>query len=397
MKKKLKVILTVLMTIICSISVIGCGETQQEISEQKVMNLSLNPKVEFILDKDDKVVSVNALNEEGNVIIGAETFIGKTAEESATLFVQICNETGYIVSGNVEVGENKLQISFSGDAKNAEKLYNSVKAKVNEYFTAENITAQIEKASQITKEQLEKLVAECEPYFNEAKVKAMEYNELISTLVKSRAETAEFYSQELKKAYYESKAFAFEKAEMETIRFQAGLDELTASAFWYAFKIYEGLIDEIEESRATVLLKDHSPYQVLLKAFREAKVRYIKYRNYVANLEQSDVTEQILAQLETYKTAVETAETSLVAKAEELHKSFDEAKVELKGYYDSTIEIIEDYSNKTKELASEISAKQKEIYEDFFTTFEITYTTEIAKAKATWKSMRNELIIANQE
>ena len=49
----------------------------------KVMNVALNPEVEFVLDANDKVVTVNALNEEGNLVISAAAFEnveGKSAE-----------------------------------------------------------------------------------------------------------------------------------------------------------------------------------------------------------------------------------------------------------------------------------------------------------------------------
>lgn len=388
MKKIFVCFLATLMFMICSISLVGC-DNGEEVKEQKVMTLSLNPKVEFILDADDKVVSVNALNEEGNLIVTAESFIGKTAEESASLFVKITKETGFLVSGNVNDGENKLQISFSGDSKKAEELYNSVKAKVNEYFTEENVTATIEKASAITKEQLQALVKECEPYLEEAKIKAMEHNELVDMLKKSREETAEFYSQELKKAYYEAKAFCMQKAELLAVRIEDGPATM---AFTVAFKTYEKILDDIEESRATVLLKEHGPYQVLLIAFRQAKVAFLNYRTYVASLEQNEITEQISARLETLKTAVETAETKVIEKANELNSSYDAVKEEIKIYYDAVVETLEDYSNKKIQYASAITSQQKTEYEDFYISFKITYTTEIAKAKVNWKNMRNQLI-----
>ena len=69
----------------------GCSEQAEG---KTVMNVSLNPEVEFVLDADNKVVSVNALNEEGNLIVSAEVFTGKSAEEAAQLFVKVSKETG---------------------------------------------------------------------------------------------------------------------------------------------------------------------------------------------------------------------------------------------------------------------------------------------------------------
>ena len=117
-----------------AMTMVGCGGEETANGEKKVMNVSLNPEVEFVLDEEDKVVSVNALNEEGNLIISAETFTGKSAEDAAKLFVEVSKETGFVVSGSVKAGENEINISISGDTKKAEALYNDVKAKVNEYL-----------------------------------------------------------------------------------------------------------------------------------------------------------------------------------------------------------------------------------------------------------------------
>ena len=67
------------IVVLSSLLPLGAVDTpNHENREKRVMNISINPSVEFVLDEEDKVISVNALNEEGNLIIGAETFVGKT-------------------------------------------------------------------------------------------------------------------------------------------------------------------------------------------------------------------------------------------------------------------------------------------------------------------------------
>jgi hypothetical protein len=91
---------------------VGCGD-KGKADEKTIMNVSLNPEVEFVLDSNNKVVSVNALNEEGNLVISAEAFEnveGKSAEEAAQLFVKVSAETGFLVSGTASDGENEVEI-----------------------------------------------------------------------------------------------------------------------------------------------------------------------------------------------------------------------------------------------------------------------------------------------
>ena len=65
MKKILAIICSALMAFSAAAVFTACGKNEEA---GTVMNLSLNPAVEFILDVNGKVVSVNALNEEGNLI-----------------------------------------------------------------------------------------------------------------------------------------------------------------------------------------------------------------------------------------------------------------------------------------------------------------------------------------
>ena len=127
----------------CGVTDSGNTETNKQ---EKVMNLSLNPQVEFVLSEDDKVITVNALNEEGNLIISAEAFEnieGKTAEEAAKLFVQVSTDTGYLVQGSAAAGDNQISISFSGDQEVAEDLYEEVEGKMKEYLESVDVTVNI--------------------------------------------------------------------------------------------------------------------------------------------------------------------------------------------------------------------------------------------------------------
>lgn len=370
-------------------ALVGCNAETAKNDTKKVMNVSLNPEVEFVLDANDKVISVNALNEEGNLIVSAETFTGKSAEEAATLFVEISNETGFLVSGNVKAGENEISISLSGDTAAANALYEDVKGKVNEYLSKENITAQIEQAAAITEAQLETLVAECAPYMEAAEVQALEYAELVETLYESRKETAEFYSQELKNAYYEAKAFAMEQAELETLKSKVG--SLFQIAFDAAYKVYSETVSSIEDLRLRLLVNEDSLYQRGLASFREAKVAFLKYRNEVAEMEETEVTEEVLDALAQHEARLESAEASLLELGEQANEEIDAVKATLQTQYETVIELLENASVKVNDHLTEISEKQKEKQTEFFTAFEEDYATAIEKAKTGWADMKAEL------
>ena len=373
-----------------AMAMVGCGGEEEAASgEKKVMNVSLNPEVEFVLDADDKVVSVNALNEEGNLIISAESFTGKSAEDAAKLFVEVSKETGFVVSGNVKAGENEINISISGDTEKAKALYDDVKGKVDEYLSAEKITATIAQAEAITEAQLEALVAECAPYMEEAEIKAMEYAALVDALYESRKETAEFYSQELKNAYYEAKAFAMEQAELETLK--SKVSGIFATACDLAYQGYSTAVSLIEDTRMSLLVDENSLYQKGLAAFRQAKIEYLDYRNEVAEMEQTAVTEEISARLAEYEATLEQAEASLLEIGVNANAQLDELKASVQEKYDAVIEALETASVKVSEHLDEVSAKQQEKKAAFFTAFEEDYAAAISAAKTSWDDMKTQL------
>lgn len=392
--KKLSVVLALIMGT-CAMPFVGCFESckKTDSNSKTIMNVSLNPKVEFVLDEDNKVLTVNALNEEGNIIITAEAFAnveGKSADDAVKLFVEVSKETGFLIKGNIEQGENQINVSLSGDSEQAKQIFNDVKNKISDYLSKENITATINQTQAITKEQLEILVQKCNLYLKEAEVKAMEYEALINEIIESRKETKEIYSQELKNAYYEAKAFALEQAKLETLKSKT--NKIAQIAIDVVNKIYTNLVTEIETIRQNHLINQDSAYQKALAKLREAKIEYLNYRNYVATLKAEDITIQITTDLANLKTMVENAETALVNAGLQANNLLSSTKEQLTTAYNNVITKIEEASIKANDFLNEISEKQIQAINTFATNFETTYKTNKENAKTNWIEMREAMI-----
>ena len=288
MKKKIAIFSAAIMAVTGAFSLTACDTANSGNEgngvDKTVMNVSLNPAVEFVLDANDKVVSVNALNEEGNLIISAAAFEGKDAKTAVNLFIEVSAETGFLVSGNAAEEDNEIDISFSGDQEAAEKLFNDVKKAADAKFEEFAIKAKIELKEGISQEELQELVAACAPYLEAVEIEAMEYAELVEELYESRKETAEFYSQELKKAYYEAKAHAMNHAKLDVLKEKiSGEFALLVET---AYNFYTQAVNTLEEQRYNLLVSEDSQYQKALAEFRSAKTAYLNYRNEVANMEQ---------------------------------------------------------------------------------------------------------------
>lgn len=386
MKKFLSIMLLVaLVATLCSF--VACQPTA---SASTVMNVSLNPEVEFVVDANGKVVTVNALNEEGNLIISASEFEnveGKTAEEAVELFIQVSAETGFLIKGKVNDGENEIDISISGTPADAEKLYNDVKAKATAYLEELDIQGKINQAKALTEEYLQQLVAECAPYVEEAQLKAMEYQQLVDTLIASRKETAEIYSQELKNAYYEAKAFALEQAKLETLK--SHLNALQQVVFDSVNSAYTSAIELIETIRYEQLVSEDSLYQRALANLRQKKIEYLQFRNEVAQMEQTEVTTDVLARLDRLTQALAEAQTALENAGVSANEALDGAKENLTSLYNSVMDSLK--SVNINEHLDEISQNQTDALNKFFNDFEAKYGADKQSAKEDWNEMEQDL------
>lgn len=387
MKKTLK-LTSILIALLLAFALLPLTACKDDVSEQKIMNLSLNPKVEFILDEDDKVVTVNALNEEGNLIISAEAFVnveGMSAEEAAKLFVKVTEESGFIVKGSL--GENELQISITGDAENAQNLYDSIKGEVNSYLSSIDIEIEIEKVKAYTEAELEAIVAEVCLYLDEEEIEALDYQQLIKELENSRKETKEYYSQELKNAYYAMKSVAIQKAELNAIKESAGA--LVAGAISATEALYDSAVNALIEARLE-LVNPEGAYQLALADLRAKKVAFLDYRRDLAESEV-EIDDLQTAYLNNLETALNSAESALISAGESANALMSTLEQAIKTQYDTVISTLETLGVELSTYLDEISAKQTTALNQFATDFETTYASAIAKAESDWTAMYGEL------
>jgi len=307
MKKRLcSVLLTVCLLFSCAFTMSACGENDDS---AKVMNLSLNPEIEFILDQNDKVVSVNALNEDGNHIISisidTETaksaFEGMTAEQAVELFLKITEENGYLITGDQE----EIEIEISG---NANKLMRDVKDKANEFFTENGLNVKIE-TDKISKEDIVEEVEECLKEYSQKELNAMTEEQLTELLKQSREETKNFLSQELKEAYYSIRYEEINIAELKELRdILSDVQGVDLTAFEQGMNDVIAKVEEFENAYNEQLLNPDSAYNKAKQSYVKAKENLLAKR---LELEANGLTEQEKMLLDGYEKAVDSCETAL--------------------------------------------------------------------------------------
>lgn len=387
-----RIIISLVLAIAMLTSLFAFSACSNDEETMTVMNVSLNPQVEFVLDGENNVVSVNALNEDGNVVISATAFsdvIGLSAADAVKLFVDVSADTGFLIEGNVKAGENEISISISGDDKTAEKIYNNVKEEVQKYLSTENITASLKELQTVTKEQLQKLLEECAPYLEKAEIAAMDQIELIKKIYASRKQTAELYSQELKKAFYEMQEFAFDQAELEILK--SKLSAIGKTAVEAVNATYNTCIATLTETRLKLLVNADSAYQKALAAYRTAKTQYLNFRNYVASLEEDQITAFLNEKLESFQSVLDAAESALATASEAANQAIETAKDALTKAHDTVVSMIETFSVKASDFVTEISLATTVAVNSLGETFEKAYDELIANANTAIEEMRTAL------
>ncbi len=271
--------LLMVIMLACSLLLAGCDKS----SASKIMNLSLNPSIEFVLDGNNRVLTVNGNNNEGNFIIANAEFVGISAEEAVKLFIEINYENGFIKKGGAGTGENRMSIDISGD--DGKQLFKRIKETADNCLS--NLDARMEiDFYEISRAEIEDLVESFISDYSHDKIIDMTEKQLINLIEKSRKETEDMLQEELKALYYQTRA-----DELVKIKFEVVMEELSSVLSIPGFDKNEvinvfnaGIVDIIKSMNDFKLLfkqsfiDAQSDYQIAMKQYLEAKKTLLEAR-----------------------------------------------------------------------------------------------------------------------
>ena len=407
MKKRI-LSLVLLCALLLSVAVLtACQEPdpEPEAGSTTRMTVDVNPSVEFMVDDQNKIVSVTALNDDGGILIVGESFVGKTPEEGVRLVVRLATETGYLVAGNATAEENTVKISVSGDSDYAEQLKEDVTRVAEDTMQALNVNGAAELCEAMKIEALRALALSTSTLTAE-EVAALDEGELYRVIAAGRVETAALLTEEMRKAYDAAKEYKIAFAEREetakVIEALGGFYILTHTAYKTALDLYSTAITELDTFRYEMLVSPTSEYQQSLARLREAKVEFLKQRSYTATLEvngeeYASATATLATAEEHYNTllaAYERLGTELNASLESLIATLREAETALR-----TIE--NNFDSNIKETltakAGEIDAALNAAKDGFFAEFEATHGEDITASYNALLAKKQELKAGSAE
>lgn len=380
----------------------GCGGGDGEAAAR--MQVDINPSVEFILDADDKVLSVTALNDDGALIVAGEAFVGKTAEDAVELMASISTDAGYLVKGELSAGQDEITISITGDEEAAQKLYEDVKAGVDAFLEKSGIDAAVERGEALKLDALRALVQEADPTLSDEEVAAMTEEQLLNALKISRIETAQLLTEELRAAYNTAKEYDFRFAERQAtksvIEGLGSANESFLNGYAAALDSYQKAIQAVEQARYDYLVDAGSDYQKILAEVREQKDKVLEQRKEAAELPEGAAKEAAKAALAAEEAILETKEAALELAGDAANASFDLALSAMKTVENALTELEKTFPEEITTALTENAQKAQDAMnaakDEAFAKFEEAHKEDIEQALADLQARKQALIDANE-
>ena len=361
MKNKiLSFMLSICLILPCMFALSACTKDEGPKETSKIMTVTLNPSIEFVLNEEDEVVSVNAVNDDGNFIVDYATFTGLSAEDAVDLFLQVAKENGFILDNSTE----DLKIEISGET--AKELYKKVAKSAKDYLESSNIELNMS-FEKISKDDIELLVKDCMREMSFIELDKMSEEKLLSLLEKSRRETSELLSQELKDLYYHSRAQEGLDAQCEKV--QTLLSAITlpeeyneiVEEFETAYEVYTTALKTFHTQFETIYMDAESDYQAAMQAYVDAKKALLDARLDdvvdLSSLEETlaeakdalygNVEKSIVGAKQTAETALFEYKIALEQAASEMEIALDEVFTSLFGFIN--LSDIEEHMEDAKE------------------------------------------------
>lgn len=354
MKKKLLSFLVAICLIIPCLCLVGCNDTKSS----KVMTLKVNPEIEFVLDKDNKVVTVNALNEDCYAILTAtwgenedattvsEKLVGMQADEASELFIKVCDQEHFI---QVNATSN-VEISISGD--NVNNLYNQVKSAIESVeLEAKNIVLECEKLVKIKKDELVATAKECYKELSDDYLNGLTEEELVAKIKESREETKDFLNTQVKEFYYQMRDKYILMARLEAA------DRLGT------FKTY---IEEVQKYIGEIANDFNTKYFDATSEFRAKTTEYINAKKEWLATNISGATEESFEKINQSLTYAQNALNSAMQQAQQaIDSALSTIGSTLKSIEDLLLDAISQLPGYAQTLETKLETKMSDLNAQF--------------------------------
>lgn len=134
-----KIILSLLIISLLAAGLTACAGKSGTEEAFAYVSLKINPEAELVVDGNGKVLSVNALNSDAEILLSDINLVGLSIEEATEAFVAAAAETGYLPDGE----ENVVTVTVVANEDLENSLNERIARSITKYFDNNGINGRV--------------------------------------------------------------------------------------------------------------------------------------------------------------------------------------------------------------------------------------------------------------
>lgn len=371
-----------------ALALTSCGKNDT----RSYMTVEINPGVEFVLDTNNKVITANGLNDDGETLISNVKFEGLTYEAALEVVVKEAEESGYLITATTEslLAKKDISISISSsDDKLQVDLEAKIESKVKDLIDKEKIQAEYKKLEAKARKELEKIALEYDPSLTQEQLDKLTQEQLYNYVELATIEKAEIASKALEDYYFAFKEYQFTlKYKDELVK---SLDKMTGIAV-EALRGLSGELDKavkaINDLQYELFVNPESNYLKALAELEALKDKVISLEFKITNAEGEELV-SLKAELKASKEAIETLKGTIEGIMNTFNTTLDGLKKVLntvKAGVDSAATKLEglDYNKMLTNVEKSVNDYKSKVLDEFEKEFADEYKAakeKVAKRK----------------
>ena len=135
-----KLICTLLTLSLGVFALASCTGGDGDGEELNYVSLRINPEIELLCDNSGEVVSVNAVNEDGEIVLESVDLMGMDIADASATFAEAVDDLGYI---NEDGSENTVFVGVEGADSSA--IEEKINKNIRSYFDNNGINGKVSK------------------------------------------------------------------------------------------------------------------------------------------------------------------------------------------------------------------------------------------------------------
>lgn len=381
------------LIVMCSILIFS-NDNVNTLKYEAIVQIDVNPSVEFVVDDSDKVLSVKGLNDDGKLILTDEEFENLSLKDAISKLLNLEEKTNFLSETNKNVA-----LTLTIENKGVEEVLTN---KLNKILksTQNNLSTNIE-----IKFNKSKSIEDLKDYVNSIEiiksVQDLQYSELIGIVRKYHEDVRTLDSIALENLYLKSKTEYFEELKENKIKELVNdLDDSYKTQVDRYNKLYllvKETYNNLQATYESLYVDNNSPYQMALKDLEEVKDEIALQEKKVEeaiNNNQDVIGEKIILDLlkKKYETRLKALEYQEQIASEAYKYISNELEELLKELEDVKESLPESIKNIKLSDIIDTEEKEKECEESIKSTFITKYQNDIDNARKEKLERKESLI-----